>query len=518
MELQEYPRPATDNGWGFHSASGAYEQPWMSQAWREKFSTASDIGSLTLPEKYKIMRDYAQMLHDEYGIRWFKLLAAGDSQLQFARALIEADIETIVRTYTHEPHPTFTVDPDLVKRYVDLGVHYIEWGNEPNLYVEWDDKHWDMGKRAKRVAEQIRRNFDKVRKGGGIPLFPAMSPGGHIDARQMLQDILTELKNADAIGDLEGAGVAVHNRPHNIPSAVPSSDTLTVAFREYEWIDGLITSFLGHSLPLFGTEAGYEIGDTTHPDYPAITGNTHASYNMDIFQGFKDQWRPSLFCVCMWLVEIYEKGNYSFANAAWWYNKIAGSAYPHSILPAVEALRMSPRFVRVMPWEEAPTPPNTALNVDVTWPPDEAKLTNDQIQLWGHVSAGKSTVFLQVGEADALRVLAGAGGEFSFSEVTLSQGDNRLELWATLPDGSVTSDHKVLTVSVTLPAGGGETDTGELEIRVAAMEAQLSDIANWSDKANATLTQVHTDIDAQSTRLNTIATELKGVADALSGG
>ncbi|MDQ7030476.1 MAG: hypothetical protein Q9O62_12195 [Ardenticatenia bacterium] len=91
-------------------------------------------------------------------------------------------------------------------------------------------------------------------------------------------------------------------------------------------------------------------------DYPRIDGQLHAEYNMQILRGFRSTWRPSLFCVCMWLVEIYEPSNYAFANAAWWYNKIAGSAYPESILPAVHALRREPKFVRHMPWEAQPDP------------------------------------------------------------------------------------------------------------------------------------------------------------------
>lgn len=518
MELKDYPRPADDNGWGFHSSSGAYEQPWMSQAWREKFSGITEISQLTLADKRKIMQDYAQMLHDEYGIRWFKLLAAGDSQIRFAEALAKAGIETIVRTYAHEPHPSFTADPDLVRRYVDIGVRYIEWGNEPNLYVEWDEHHWDRGHRARQVAQQLRRNFDKVREAGGLPLFPCMSPGGHIDARQMLRDILEELKNRDALGDLEGAAVAIHNRPHNIPASVPSSDDLTVAFREYEWIDDVFKSYLGHSLPMLGTEAGYEIGDSTHAGYATITGDTHATYNMEIFRGFKDQWRPSLFCVCMWLVELYEKGNYSFANAAWWYNKIAGGAYEDSILPTVYALRQEPQFTRVMPWEdEQPTPPDEDLSITVTWPPDGAQLTTDHIDLWGEASPTGGTAHLQVNDSPPLTTPIELGGEFSFSDVALAIGNNRLDLWAASVEGSATSDHVVSEVQVSAPEGNGD-DQANVETRIGALESKVEALAARGESTTAALADIQEEIETVGPRIETVAESLRAVATALPDG
>jgi uncharacterized coiled-coil protein SlyX len=516
MELKDYPRPADDNGWGFHSSSGAYEQPWMSQAWREKFVGVTEISGLSLPEKRKIMREYAGMLHEEYGIRWFKLLAASDSQIHFARALVDAGIETIVRMYAHEPHPTFTADSDLVRRYVDVGVHYFEWGNEPNLYVEWDEDHWDQGHRARQVATQLRRNFDKIREGGGIPLFPAMSPGGHIDARQMLRDILEELKNKGALGDLEGAAVAIHNRPHNIPASVPPSDELTVAFREYEWIDDLIRSYLGHPLPLMGTEGGYEIGDNTHADYPPITGETHATYNMEIFRGFKDQWRPSLFCVCMWLVELYEKGNYSFANAAWWYNKISGGEYEDSILPAVHALHKEPKFVRAMPWEGQPLPPAEDLSLTVTWPPDGAHLSADLIEVWGQAKPKGSTAHLQVNGGDPLSAVVDASGEYAFSNVQLVAGSNRLELWVTSADGRKTSEHVVVDIEVTDSGNGGNGgNSGELLARLAEVEARLDDLESRGEVASATLSDIRSQIETLSSRMTAVAEHLRAMADAL---
>lgn len=401
--LSTYPRPDQDNGWGFHSSSGAYEEPWMSEAWRLKFVGKRDITSLTGDDKRKVMRDYAQMLHDEYGIRWFKLLSGSLEQVDFLEALVDAGIETIVRPWKAEPHPWYVLPVDECKRYLDHGAHYIEWGNEPNLFGEWRRDKWDRGALVSQLTDQLLRNFDAVRRAGAeagvqaVPLVPSMSPGGHYDSRKMFRRLLEELQQRNHLGVLEDAAVAIHNRPHNIPIDVPPSETMTVTFREYEWYDDQIREFVGHSLPLLGTEAGYEVGDHTVGEYPRITGELHAEYNLDIFRGFKDTWRPSLFCVCMWLIEIYEKSSFSFANAAWWYNKIAGGLYPNSILPAVHALRDEPVFTRTMPWEEAedePTPP-TPLTLDVTQPEDGLAVEQDTIAADGRTSRPGATVIVR---------------------------------------------------------------------------------------------------------------------------
>lgn len=476
--LSAYPRPPEDNGWGFHSSSGAYEQPWMSEAWRVRFVGKRDIAALTAEDKRKVMRDYAQMLHDEYGIRWFKLLAAGGEQLDFADALVSAGIETIVRTWTGEPHPLYVVPVDEVKRYLDRGVHYIEWGNEPNLFGEWDRRFWQWDRLVPQVVDQMLRNFDAVRRAGAetgvqaVPLVPSLSPGGHYDARLMFRQILEELQRRNELSALEGAAVAIHNRPHNIPVEVPPSATLTITFREYEWYDDQVRAFLGHSLPLLGTEAGYEIGDHTVPEYPPITGELHAEYNMRILRGFKDTWRPALFCVCMWLVEIYEPSNYAFANAAWWYNKIAGGRYPESILPAVHALRNEPKFVRRMPWE-AELPPEEERTPTLTVVSPEDGLTTEKatVDAHGTVQSPEATVVVRRDEEpDVLARTSGtAAGEWHLVNIPLREGTQRLRFQARV--GEQAGEEIVRTVTrERLP----ETET--LETRLARLEARVDEL------------------------------------------
>jgi len=479
--LSTYPRPAEDNGWGFHSSSGAYEQPWMSEAWRVRFAGKRDISALTAEDKRKVMRDYAQMLHDEYGVRWFKLLAAGAEQLDFLEALVSAGIETIVRTWTGEPHPQYVVPVDEVKRYLDLGAHYIEWGNEPNLFGEWDRRFWVWDRLVPQLVDQMLRNFDAIRRASvetgvqAVPLVPSLSPGGHYDARTMFRQILEELQRRNELGALQGAAVAIHNRPHNIPVDVPPSDTLTITFREYEWYDDQVRTFLGHSLPLLGTEAGYEIGDHTVAEFPPIDGELHAEYNMQILRGFKDKWRPALFCVCMWLIEIYEPSNYAFANAAWWYNKIAGGMYPESILPAVHALRNEPKFVRRMPWETG-TPPveeeEEAPTLTVVRPPEGWETERPTLDAEGTARPPGATVVVRRSESSEVlgQVTSADDGRWRLAGIPLQEGQQRLH-FQVLVSGQ--AGPEVQRTVVRRPPDTVEARLTRLEAKVAELDERV---------------------------------------------
>lgn len=473
--LSQYPRPENDNGWGFHSSSGAYEEPWMSEAWRLKFVGKRDINALSDEDKRVVMRDYAQMLHDEYGIRWFKLLSGSLEQIDFLDALVGAGIETIIRPWRGSPHPNFVLPVDECKHYLDHGAHYIEWGNEPNLFGEWKREYWDRGSIVAQVTEQTLRNFNAIRRAGAetgvqaVPLLSSLSPGGHYDSRKMFRRTLEHLQQLGELDALEGAGVAIHNRPHNIPVDAPPSDTMTATFREYEWYDDQINEFLGHSLPLLGTEAGYEVGDHTVAEYPRITGELHAEYNMEILRGFKDTWRPSLFCVCMWLIEIYEKSSYSFANAAWWYNKIAGGQYPNSILPAVHALRDEPVFTRIMPWEEEddgeePAPKPLTLSVDN--PTADLTTKQETILASGTTSRPSSRVVVSRGTNDIGEATSDTEGSWKIPGLALVEGEQMLEFQAHA--GQQTSD--VITRRVRREPEPVEPPAPEKELRTLLIE------------------------------------------------
>jgi len=299
MELCKYPRPPIDTGWGFHDSAGT-------------------------DAKVRDPAAYARYLRQDLGITWFKALVSGQNKTDLARVFTQEGIEVVVRLYAPQPHPGYVVSVADVRAYVEAGVHYFEWGNEPNLVAEWNRASWDEGARVDKVCEQFLRNADAIRRGEGIPLLPALSPGGDYPHRDWYRTMFDWFRLHGHLVSLEGAALAVHNRP-----------LAPWTFQEYEWIDDLVRTYVGRSLPLLGTEAGYEVGWAQDPTWTPITPQMHADLNLEILRGFRERrWRDALFCQCLWLVDNF--GHRDFAEAAWHNNQQWAKG---GNLPAVDALR-----------------------------------------------------------------------------------------------------------------------------------------------------------------------------------
>jgi len=323
--LQDYPRPVEDNGWGFHDSGGYHKKP-------------SDLAG------------YAEYLYETLGTRWFKALVGGRNKVDQVGVYSVQGIEVIVRLWSDRPHPHHIVSADDVRAYVDAGAHYFEWGNEPNLTAEWDSAAWASGNVVVKVCEQFLRNADVIKSAGGIPCFPALSPGGNYPHRAFYREALEWLDTNGHISDLANSAIAIHNRPLNHP--LDFVDDSGCHFLDYEWIDGLVGQHVGHSLPLLATEAGYEPGWWQDTNYPRIDLQTHSTYNVEILRSFGPhglyRWNDPLFCQCMWLLDNF--GHPVFADAVWRNNPVYGNRH----LPALDALEAewSARpFVRSFCWE-----------------------------------------------------------------------------------------------------------------------------------------------------------------------
>jgi hypothetical protein len=321
-DLMSYPRPKLDNGWGLHDSANLSALP----------------GDIPL-----FVRELAGL-----GMTWFKVLAGGRNKVPLVRELVKAGIEPIIRLYSYKPHPAFVVNYEDVQAYVREGAHYFEWGNEPNLRMEWPDEAWAVGARVDRVCEQFIRNADVIRAAGGIPLFPALSPGGDYPHRDWYRTTFAWFLGHHRLNALEGAALAIHNRPLNHP--LDYRDESGCHFLDYEWIDEQVRLALGHSLPLLATEAGYEPYWDQDPNFPKIDLAKHAAYNAEILRRFDparvDRWEAPLFCQCMWLGN--NLGHHEFAGAAWLDNSgLGGKDLPVVALVREEATQR--RFVKCAP-------------------------------------------------------------------------------------------------------------------------------------------------------------------------
>mgnify|MGYP001572198043 CR=1 FL=1 len=171
LERNNYPHPQSDNGLGMHSSPGG-QQPHGGTAW----------------DNWGYDKNYAwaKEQHDRYAVRWLKVLGdGGEGSVSFCKACTDAGIEVVVRVYIEKPHPNFIIDYRTVAAYFAVGVHYFEFGNEPNLALEWAGMPNDglvIGHSfVVALCNQIIANVEQIARGGGICLLPALAPGNEND-------------------------------------------------------------------------------------------------------------------------------------------------------------------------------------------------------------------------------------------------------------------------------------------------------------------------------------------------
>ena len=336
MQLKDYPRPPDDTGLGVHWGAGD--------------TRFADVARYT--DVLKQMK-----------IKWVKTLGGGHPADLHACAWLRGNgIEPVLRLYQHRPHPHFVPDVSLVKQYADVGVNYIEFGNEPNLPLEWDQTEWDKGDQPNKVAEEALRAFDVIKTAGCIPMLPALSPGGNIPHRDFFVRMLNQMQavSGDLKSVLDGAALAIHPRPLNHPpnytevNRAPADGGDTgVYWLEYKWFQAELAR-RDIIIPMIATEHGYEPGKQDDTTFPLITAQLHAQYNMvlvdQVNTGHVGQ---QFFAGCFWLFADRLLGNTSFEAAGW-----LDSTYNNGKeLPIVQAMKDRSQALKPYNWEQADVQP-----------------------------------------------------------------------------------------------------------------------------------------------------------------
>lgn len=311
QKLSDYPRPSFDTGYGFHINGSPYPPP--------------------LP----VMRDRVVPLLKSLGATWVTLWLVDTDWIDWVKLLQDNGIEVVVRYQPlSRPHPEFIPKTEEIKKYVDIGVHYFQPGNEPNLVRE------NPYGTPEQVAMQWVEASKAIKAAGGIPVLYPMSPGGDIPHREFLTRMFEWMAQNGQLDSLDGAAIAVHNRPHNKPPDHRDS----TSFLEYEWVDDLVNQYIGRSLPILGTEAGYTFGDLIDSNFPRIDAELHEQYNLEIIDGFSSgRWRPALFTQNFWILGGF--GHDGFLADRWVDNPLNFGRD----LPIVAALQNREHLPRVPP-------------------------------------------------------------------------------------------------------------------------------------------------------------------------
>lgn len=169
--LHLFPRPKNDTGIGAHASAGG-QQKYAGTEWDNW--------------AYDRLQPYYRGLRERYGICWWKMLGDGSpGSVMNAKAATDAGMEVIVRRYTEKPHWAYVLPTETVRAYVTAGVHYFEYGNEPNLGLEVQgmiEGQPVIGhQHVVSMCNQFIANCNSIVAGGGIVLIPAMAPGNMLD-------------------------------------------------------------------------------------------------------------------------------------------------------------------------------------------------------------------------------------------------------------------------------------------------------------------------------------------------
>ncbi len=374
--LDHFPRPPGDNGRGVHWSHSQYF--WGKEDWG-------------------FWKDQIQAMN----LKWIKLLDdGGGSVMGLIKRLVDIKVMPVVRFYREEPNPgrISAREVETAKRYAELGAVYFETNNEPDLDLEWEDRY-----RPPNWLEIVVDNFiieaDMIREVGGYLLFPAFGPGGRGNPFKLIVDKgrkdlldgncclaihnyclgrpldypndsintqgapLTQAEWEDRGGmwawEMGYETVNEHRRRLANPNATIMEDS--TCFRAFEYFDALVNEAAGHSIPIFTTEGGYNVGQragTTFgddPRYPKPTPEWASRLTDEMFRQMEEE-VPAYYFACMpWLIAVNRMGIWgdAFENQGPWFTHHFDKQFGlNGELPLVDMLKARPGTVR----QDGPVP------------------------------------------------------------------------------------------------------------------------------------------------------------------
>lgn len=280
LALQQYPRPADDDGRGVH--------------WVPTVSSNKETVDRFVKEA------------DEMGIRWVTFLNSGTQvgdNDYLVQELVKRGMMPVMRVYTPNGAPIQGDLGAMVRHYVAMGVPYFQLYNEPNLSDENNGATPSVGRYLDRWAPAARQ----VLNNGGLPGFGALAPGANYDDLQFLREAVQGLKERGEINLLDRSWLSIHNYMFNRPVDYAADSNGFLKFRAY---DQILREGLGRSLPMIGTEGGALVGWNQDAGFPAVDRNRQAQLLQDAFRYMGEKREPYNLAYNVWNIANKEGGSY----------------------------------------------------------------------------------------------------------------------------------------------------------------------------------------------------------------
>lgn len=307
MTLQDWPRPADDNGVGIHFLA----KPYYSEE--------------------ELDHQIARMV--SMRMKW-ALVIYGD-EIQLRKAAIkfrDAGITVVWRRMARPYHRLFDLGRD-VRILQEVGMPpYMQLYNEPSLPAEWDEREIDQ----ERFLQNLLLAAARVYNAGGYVGLQ------FVDERWLVA-ALREMKARGRRAIFGRMFFVPHPYGLNHPPDYTEDCNSVLGFRCFA---NVFEQEIGFYPPMIAGEGGWKYHATDDPRFPMVDDTLHAQYHRELFDWFRTgllsdgQPLPDyLFAFCPWLLSD------KMEDSAW-YDSFAGD---HTL--TIEAVRSIPPFQRKFSWE-----------------------------------------------------------------------------------------------------------------------------------------------------------------------
>lgn len=308
MKLSDWPRPAKDNGWGFHFLSNQYyvERDLEVQIARMK----------------------------EMRIKWAVVVYGDENSLRLAAPRFkEAGIVVVWRRMLRAHDPYYDWERD-IKILQEIGMPpYMQAYNEPTLQAEWDEEEQE-------IDEEL---FIDLLMTASRDIYNA---GGYVGWQFVDDEWLT-----DSLHALKAhGGERIYRRMFFVPHAYglnhpPEYDQDVNAVLGFLHYADIFQKEIGYVPPMIVGEGGWKYGGDDDNRYPRVDDKLYGQYYGALFNWFRtgklsngDPLPDYLFAFCPWLIASPNDPNA-------FYDSHVGT---HT--QAVEAIKAIPSFERKFSW------------------------------------------------------------------------------------------------------------------------------------------------------------------------